>query len=199
MHESNNGKILFHRAWAIPCHETFRIKPINEFIRKYFTASKMSIDPFARDAQFATYTNDINDETRAENHLKAIDFLCLLETQNILADLALFDPPYSVRQVKEMYEGAGLELTQRDTQYTSAMNWREERNVLDRLIRPRGFVLSFGWHSNGMQRSRGYQLKEVLLVAHGGGHYDTICIAEQKISGNQTELLKPSEIQSNGK
>jgi len=189
MRESN-GKILFHRAWAMPSHETFRIKPINEFVRKYIAASKISIDPFARDAPFATHTNDINKKTRAGHHLKAIDFLNLLETQKILADLVLFDPPYSVRQVKEMYEGAGLQLTQRDTQYTTAMNWREERDVLDRLIRPGGTVLSFGWHSNGMQRGRGYHLKEVLLVAHGGGHYDTICIAEQKIKGNQLDFLK---------
>jgi hypothetical protein len=27
---------------------------------------------------------------------------------------------------------------------------------------------------------RGYELLETLLVAHGGGHNDTICIAEKK-------------------
>jgi hypothetical protein len=93
-------------------------------------------------------------------------------------DLALFDPPYSPRQISEHYRAAGLEVNQQDTQ--SAALYKRVRDALDPLIAPGGICLSFGWSSNGMGKGRGYVIEEVLLVAHGGAHHDTICIAERK-------------------
>jgi hypothetical protein len=56
----------------------------------------------------------------------------------------------------------------------------EVRNMIDRLLKPGGIVLSFGWNSAGMGKGRGYEIIEILLVAHGGAHNDTICMAERK-------------------
>lgn len=42
-----------------------------------------------------------------------------------------------------------------------------------------GRVLSFGWNSAGM--GDGFRHLELLLVAHGGAHNDTICLAEECI------------------
>ena len=56
------------------------------------------------------------------------------------------------------------------------------RDALDPLIVAGGVVLSFGWHSNGMGRNRGYETEEILLVRHGGAHNDTICLAERKVA-----------------
>ena len=58
--------------------------------------------------------------------------------------------------------------------------WTVEKNIIDQILRPGGYVLHFGWHSNGMGRKRNYEIKEILLVAHGSAHNDTICMAEQK-------------------
>ncbi len=65
-------------------------------------------------------------------------------------------------------------------QDTQSSFWSKLRDAIDRLIVPGGVVLSFGWNSNGMGIGRGYELLEVLMVAHGGAHNDTICIAERK-------------------
>jgi hypothetical protein len=54
------------------------------------------------------------------------------------------------------------------------------RDALDVVMLPGSIVLSFGWNSNGMGKTRGYELQEILLVAHGGAHNDTICLAEKK-------------------
>jgi hypothetical protein len=40
-------------------------------------------------------------------------------------------------------------------------------------------VLSFGWNSAGMGDF--FEPVELLLVAHGGAHNDTICVAERCI------------------
>jgi hypothetical protein len=162
----------------MPSAETFSIRPIGEFVQRYLASSKVSVDPFARNRSWATYTNDINPATSAQSHEDAETFLRSLTDRSIVADLALFDPPYSPRQVSEHYKAAGRKVTAEDTQ--NGRLYKRVRDALDRIIAPGGVVLSFGWQSAGMGTTRGYELIETMLVAHGGGHNDTICIAERK-------------------
>ncbi len=170
--------IRFTRCFAMPNAETFSMKPVGEFVRAYLACAKVSVDPFARDRDWATYTNDINPATKAQSHQDAEAFLADLEAKKVSADLVLFDPPYSPRQVKEHYEAAGLVVTKEDTQ--SGRLFKRVRDAIDKIVSPGGIVLSFGWQSAGMGTGRGYELIETMLVAHGGGHNDTICIAERK-------------------
>jgi len=164
------------RAFAMPTPNTFTIGPVAEFVSRHL--SGVSVDPFARNARAATYTNDIDPETDASYHMDAVDFLSLLRAQGVVADSALFDPPYSPRQISECYRAAGRHVSARDTQ--NAALYKRVRDSLNDLIRPGGIVLSFGWNSAGMGRTRGYRIIEILLVAHGGAHNDTICLAEIK-------------------
>lgn len=167
--------IIFTRSFAMPSAETFSIKPIADFVARYVENSQSSIDPFARNSSTATWRNDLDRSTSAPVHMDAAEFC---RSGIPCVDLALFDPPYSPRQVSEHYKAAGREVTQADTQ-TAAL-YKRVRDALDPLITPGGIVLSFGWSSNGMGKGRGYQIEEILLVAHGGAHHDTICIAERK-------------------
>jgi hypothetical protein len=32
-----------------------------------------------------------------------------------------------------------------------------------------------------MGKNRGFEIQEILLVAHGGNHNDTICVVEKKL------------------
>lgn len=162
----------------MPNAATFSIQPIGEFVRAYLACSKVSVDPFARDRDWATYTNDIDPATSAQWHEDAETFCRVLEAKGVSADLALFDPPYSPRQISEHYKSAGLPVTGADTQ--NGRLYRRVRDALEPLLAPGAIVLSFGWQSAGMGIGRGYELLETLLVAHGGGHNDTICIAEKK-------------------
>jgi len=187
-YKANGRGIIFNRVWAIANHETFRIKPIREFVKKYLRNSDVSIDPFARDCEYATYTNDLNKETMAQYHMNADEFLQMLVNRGVEADLILFDPPYSRNQVKEMYGGMGLKYTVEDSQYFST-NWRKERDLINKLLKPDGCVLSFGWNSTGMSRARGYKIIEILMVCHGSAKYDTICIAEQRVGGKELNLF----------
>lgn len=61
-------------------------------------------------------------------------------------------------------------------------NWKKERDAANNLLEKNSYVLSFGWDSNGMGKGRGFTLEEILIVCHGGGHNDTICMAERKAS-----------------
>ena len=97
-----------NRVWAMPNAETFTVPPIAEFVKKYLRGSVVSVDPFARNCGWATYANDLNSNTAAQRHLEALDFLKMLHGREVRPGLVLFDPPYSRKQVKEVYEGIGV-------------------------------------------------------------------------------------------
>ena len=162
----------------MPNKNTFSIKPIKEFVKSYLEVSLVSIDPFARDCEWFTYSNDLNPDTKAKYHLDAIDFLKLINEQEIKADLLVFDPPYSVRAVAECYKGIGRTVTQEDTQSSFYSNIKNE---IMKIVKKNGYVLSFGWNSGGIGKTRGFEIIEIMLVSHGGCHNDTICVAERKV------------------
>lgn len=161
----------------MPNHETFSIPPIEEFVSRYHAKSKISVDPFARNKDLATFTNDLNPSTSAEYHMDAEAFLKMLASENVKADLVFFDPPYSPRQISECYQSIGKKITMEDTQ--NANLYKRVRRAIIPILAPRGIVLSFGWNSVGMGLKRGFDILEILLICHGGAHNDTICLAEQ--------------------
>jgi hypothetical protein len=172
--------IKFSRHWAMPSADTFSIKPIGEFVNRHLketTAPIISIDPFARNKRWATYTNDLNPDTTADYHLEALDYLTMLKNQGIMADIVIFDPPYSPRQVSECYTHVGKKTSALDTSAASWANWKK---AIAPLVKVGGKVLCFGWNSGGMGLKLGFTLQEILMVAHGGMHNDTICTMEVK-------------------
>lgn len=152
-----------NRVWAMPNKRTFQIPAIRDLIAFYGFSPCIDVFPFG-------------------------------PRRDILADLAvvesnsqktiLFDPPYSPRQAKECY---GVEL--------DAVGWtsfiRQVKDECARVLRPptentppfcsAGHIICCGWNSNGLGKSRGFELVEMLVVAHGGSHNDTIVTVERKL------------------
>jgi hypothetical protein len=183
--------MLFSRTWAMPNHETFSVPPIGAFVKKYLNDSSVSIDPFARNKRWATYTNDLNPETAADSHMDAELFLQGLLDKDIKADLIIFDPPYSPRQISECYQSIGKKVGMRDTQI--AAFHKRLRLLMAQLCADNAIVLSFGWNTVGMGEPSGFEQIEIMLCCHGGGHNDTICLAERKRTINQSEIFNQSQ------
>lgn len=174
----NHGRaVAFMRCWDMPSSDTFDVPSIKGFVQRHLIKSKISIDPFARNKRWATYTNDLNPETAAECHMEALDFLEMLKGKGVKADLIIFDPPYSARQVAECYAQVGRKTTMQDTQGCSWTNWKA---AIVPLCADEAIVLSFGWNTVGMGLKHGFEIQEILLVCHGGVHNDTICLAEKR-------------------
>lgn len=178
-------KPTIQRIWAMPSADTFDVPPIGDFVKRYLRNSKVSIDPFARNKRWATYTNDLNPDTAADCHMTALEFLLSLVSRGVSADLVIFDPPYTVTQSKQVYESIGLPFLLNDAQQAGV--WSQEKGICYDLLACGGVFLHFGYHSNGMGKSRDMQIEEILLVAHGRNHNDTICMAERKIA-HQSEM-----------
>src|ERR1700760_2335580 len=62
------GVMEFSRKWAMPNHETFSVKPIGDFVKKYIRDAAIVIDPFSRNRHWADHTNDLDPSTEAEHH-----------------------------------------------------------------------------------------------------------------------------------
>ena len=161
----------------MPNKDTFSVPPIGAFVKGYLAQSSVSVDPFARNKAWATYTNDLNPNTSAQRHLDAEEFLHQLAAEGVRADLIILDPPYSPRQISECYAEAGRKAGMKDTQ--NSVLYKRVRDAALPLVADAGIVLSFGWSSTGMGAARGFEIVEVLLCCHGGAHNDTICMAEK--------------------
>lgn len=160
----------------MPNSRTFKVKPIKQFVEKWLEGKSVIVDPFANECKYGTITNDLNTVFDTDYHMDALDFLKMLPDES--CDCVIYDPPYSLRQVKECYEGVGIEVTAEHTKAT----WRAKHcDEIKRILKPGGVALCFGWNTNGIGKKRGFEIKEILIVAHGGSKYDTLCTAEEKI------------------
>lgn len=161
--------MIINRIWAMPNKRTFQIKPIRELIDRWKEKfpNNIILDPFPFE-----YNED------ATEWLKKLP--------NNSYNFAVFDPPYSPRQLKECYKGKG----EYDTKASTWSNWKD---LLALKIKENGIVISFGWNTGGLGKSRGFKIVEILLVPHGGMHNDTIVTVEKKV---QSSLIHKTEIAS---
>ena len=141
------------RVWQMPNHRTFQIPSIKKLI--FEELGENYVDPFPH--PFRT---------------DALRYLCCFKKESV-SNLA-FDPPYSQRQLKEMYKNIGFSYDMNNSY------WSKCKDQITRIMKPGGKVVSFGWNSNGIGKTRGFELTRILLVAHGSQHNDTICTVEVK-------------------
>lgn len=168
--------MIINRIWAMPNSKTFTIKPIKELLNRYITDGMVVVDPFANESKFGTITNDLNPRFDTNYHLDALDFL--KQINDNCADIVLYDPPYSPRQIKECYDGIGVTVTADDTK----ASWRAKHlDEIKRVLKPNGICISFGWNTNGVGKKRGFEIIEILIVPHGGSKNDTLCTVERKV------------------
>jgi hypothetical protein len=65
-------------------------------------------------------------------------------------------------------------------QTTQSSFWGNLKKEVSRVIKPNGICISFGWNTNGIGKTKGFTVLELMMVAHGGNHNDTICTVERK-------------------
>ena len=170
----DNQNIRIERKWAMPNKWTFQIKPITDLLQGEMMPG-LWIDPFAGKYSLASVTNDLNPERNTTYHMDALDFLKMFGDESV--DGVLYDPPYSPRQVRECYDCIDGNIKWDGT----TRFWSKTKDEIQRVLRPSGKVICFGWNSAGCGLKRGFHLTRILLVSHGGMRNDTICTVEIKV------------------
>ena len=171
------------RKWSMPNRWTFKIPPIKSLLLEecsgLYSGNEIWIDPFAGKLSPVKYEfkNDLDPERNTSHHMDALEFLKMQESDRF--DGILYDPPYSIRQARECYRGHGFDKL--EIKPTNMKYWAECKNEAGRILKKNGKAISFGWNSNGLGIKRGFEMKYILLVPHGGSQYDTIVTVEIKL------------------
>ena len=175
-------EIKIKRKWSMPNSQTFKIKPIEETIKKYVKEKDIVLDPFANEHTIEKelnckkyISNDIDKTYNTNYNLEAQEFLKIFKDNSI--DVILFDPPYSGRQVKECYSKLGKTVTMNDTNAGYFTKFKKE---ISRVLKPNGICITCCWNTNGIGKKYGFEVIEILDVAHGSSHNDTLVTVETK-------------------
>jgi hypothetical protein len=144
-------QIKMERIFQMPNSKTFQIPVVKKLIEEEMLVGPVC-DPFPFPYEF-----------------DALGFMKNLDPESQLT--GLYDPPYSQRQLREMYDSLGLHY-QMNSSY-----WGMIEREWFRIIMPGGKVIRFGWNS---KRMKGFDITRILLINHGGQHNDTIVTVQQK-------------------
>ena len=87
----------------------------------------------------------------------------------------ILDPPYSDNQLLESYKNAGgFSIT------GNPVYWAKIKDEAARILKPGGLILTCGWNSTGLGKTRGCSKEILLVVNHGAQHNDTLCLIERR-------------------
>jgi len=110
---------------------------------------------------------DISDENKPDVVSDAYNFVVTTERK---FDTIILDPPYNLRKSREKYG---------EDRYIGSFT--KIKNELSKILNDNGIVLTYGYDSVGMSKSRGFIKEGICLVCHNGDHNDTICLKERKV------------------
>lgn len=192
---------------STPFENKHVLKLLKKYIRKIHEKypRAVAVDPFARESctsingMFGSFTisNDLNSTMPTDFHLEANDFgeYLLARFQRVQhrirnidvnqgIHLVFFDPPYTLRMLKDHYDGIG-----KDLKIWQCQNmWGRCRDSLAKMMPEGSYCITLGYSTRGMGRHRGFRKREILILESGGkpDRYDILMTIEEKV---QTNLL----------
>ncbi len=127
----------------------------------------LTVDPFARDCRWCSWTNDIDHDTEADFHMDAKLFLEHMANEETgRVDLVLFDPPFSPRQAEEKYAVGHVNVYQTPGYIGACFQ------SIVKALRPGGHVLKLGYNTN--RHHPLLVLEKVWVVAVGANRNDVL-------------------------
>ena len=151
---------------------TFKNRRIREWVEKHCEGYVLNLFAGETKLNIHEVRNDLRGDMPCDYHMDALKLVEKwkewVETDEFRKfDTVLLDPPYAYRKSMEMYDGA----------VSSPFN--QIKNKIPDILAPQGIVITFGYHSNSMGKTRGFKQEHILLMSHGGAIHDTIAIIER--------------------
>lgn len=110
---------------------------------------------------------DIDVEVEPDYCMDAYDFVIKCVEHEAKFDTIILDPPYNLRKSREKYGGRYIG------------SFTKIKNLIPNILNEGGVVITLGYDSVGMSKSRGFKKEAVCLVCHNGDHNDTIVLKER--------------------
>ena len=118
-------------------------------------------------------TNDLDPQFKTDYQMDALRCATLQYNLGNTFDIILMDGPYSYRKSMELYEGHKIS------------RFKRILDVIPTILKKDGIVITFGYHSSVMSKKRGFTIREICLISHGGAQHDTIATVEQRIQTSE--------------
>ena len=112
---------------------------------------------------------DISNEFSPDYVMDAFEYINFAINHKVKFDTIILDPPYSLRKSMEKYKGKVVS------------KFNKILDLLPKVLNYRGKVISFGYRSIVMGKSRGFKQEEICLINHSGAFHDTIVTIERKL------------------
>ena len=116
---------------------------------------------------------DISGEFNPDFNGDTMGFIESAIKRKIKFDTIVLDPPYNLRKSREKYNGKYIG------------SFTKIKNMLPKILNKEGRIITLGYDSVGMSKSRCFRKIAVCLVCHNGDHNDTICLVEEVIGGEE--------------
>lgn len=179
---STNDTTKIDHRFDMPNKNTFQIPNINKLLQEE-TKKGIWIDPFANSSNWGHVSNELNLDYNTDFHLDALEFLKGVKTNSI--DGVIFDPPYSLEQIRRSYNKVGL--SAKSIPFKSNRELIEYHNEVKReiarVLKVNGKAICFGWTLigiGGITDDIQFFMNELRIIKHGGMHHDTIVTIEVK-------------------
>lgn len=147
---------------------TFEQPRLKEWVEKYCIGRVLNL--FAGKVQLGVEWEvrvDVDRTMSAHYYMDAREFVNTWKFRKF--DTVILDPPYTYRKSKEKYNGNYMGQLPR------------LKNELLGILNPGARIISLGWDTVGMGRSRGFEKIAACIVCHNGDHRDTLGLVEERI------------------
>jgi hypothetical protein len=112
---------------------------------------------------------DIDPQMPSDHCCDSYEFVCYCIEQGIKFDTIVLDPPYNLRKSREKYDGRYIG------------SFTKIKNLLPQILNDNGVIITLGYDTVGMSKSRGFAKEAICIVCHSGDHNDTLCVKERKV------------------
>lgn len=161
-----NNSINFTYLTQPPKKYTFEQPKLKKWTEKMCKGKVLNLFAGKTKLNIDEFRVDINNEFNP-NHFG--DAYLFITTTCQKFDTIILDPPYNLRKAREKYNGKYIG------------SFTKIKNEINRILKPGGITIIYGYDSVGMSKSRGFKKIALCLVCHNGDHNDTIVVAEQKL------------------
>lgn len=149
-----------------PLHKyTFKMSPIRLWVEGQCEGKVLNLYAGYIKLDIDEIRNDLDENAPADYHMDAYDFLT--QWSGECFNTIILDPPYAARKSMEMYGG------RLNSQFKLV------KDAILGVIAPKGKVITLGYHSVSLGKTRNFEVERIALFSHGGAIHDTIATVER--------------------
>ena len=157
-----------------PKRYTFEQPKLKEWVEYYCKGKVLNLFAGKVLLDVDEFRVDLDQNAIAHYYGDAYEFL---NNTDMRFDTVILDPPYSLRKAREKYDGKYI------GKFTNI------KNNIKRVLNKNGRVITLGYSSVGMSKSRGFKKIALCVVCHNGDHDDTIGVVEDYCNATEDKDL----------